>query len=390
MQSDLPKNIFTLMKVLADAIGKVYVETAIDSALAAVEARDTKVEPDLQPIRTLKDVDMICHLWQQYTNVALLPLANTSVTVRREMSIFNNQTLSRVEGGANSMLQRVADAIIAWLTTQLAKQKRNDFKPRNDDLSFSRVNTEPCEACCDLLEKVRDVAKESLSGKNLEMFLTSIGVTFHTMLLDHFKKFPVSANGGLMLTKDLKTYQDTILSFGLPALSERFEFLRQLGNIFLIQPDILKSYITENYLGRIEPMLLRPYLAQRSDWAQFEHAFDFGTNTVDGVADNGMPGTTGVDGGTGTSGFNSRTLGMGVGSVAQLRDRLNVSNRLSMMMRDLENVRLGSASGFGLSENNKFSLNGLGFQHMNSIAAAATASLGAHSNGHRHVGPSAS
>ena len=206
------------MKVLADAIGKVYVETAIDSyalhflrrvsiqsdscatysALAAVEARDTKVEPDLQPIRTLKDVDMICHLWQQYTNVALLPLANASVTVRREMSIFNNQTLSRVEGGANGMLQRVADgmfgrkpvipslitrcstAIIAWLTTQLAKQKRNDFKPRNDDLSFSRVNTEPCEACCDVLEKVRDVAKESLSGKNLEMFLTSIGVTFHT------------------------------------------------------------------------------------------------------------------------------------------------------------------------------------------------------------------
>jgi hypothetical protein len=170
------------------------------SALAAVEARDTKLEPDLQPIRTLKDVDMICHLWQQYTNVALLPLANTSVTVRREMSIFNNQTLSRVEGGANGMLQRVADgtfrnttslieailitrcptAIISWLAAQLAKQKRNDFKPRNDDLSFSRVNTEPCEACCDLLEKVRDVAKESLSGKNLEVFLTSIGVTFHT------------------------------------------------------------------------------------------------------------------------------------------------------------------------------------------------------------------
>lgn len=74
-----------------------------------MEARDTKLEPDLQPIRTLKEVDMICHLWQQYTNVALLPLANTSVTLRREMSIFNNQTLSRVEGGANGMLQRVAD-----------------------------------------------------------------------------------------------------------------------------------------------------------------------------------------------------------------------------------------------------------------------------------------
>ena len=119
-------------------------------------------------------------------------------------------------------------AIIAWLSLQLTKQKRTDFKPRNDDLSFARVNTEPCVACCESLEKVRDAAKESLSGKNLEGFLTEIGVAFHrwvvscyalcriyyislnitltptlvpSLLLDHLKKFPVSATGGLMLAK---------------------------------------------------------------------------------------------------------------------------------------------------------------------------------------------
>ena len=70
-------------------------------------------------------------------------------------------------------------AIVAWLSAQLAKQKRTDFKPKNDDLSFARVNTEPCLACCDLLEKVRDAAKANLSGKNLEVFLTEVGVAFH-------------------------------------------------------------------------------------------------------------------------------------------------------------------------------------------------------------------
>jgi hypothetical protein len=195
-----------------------------------------------------------------------------------------------------------------------------------------------------------------------------------------------------LLIRDLKTYQDTIVSFGLPALSERFEFLRQLGNIFLIQPDILKSYITENYLGRIEPILLRPYLAQRSDWAQFERAFDFGTNAnvVEGAADPATPSANSVDGSAGTGGVSSRTLGIGVGSVAQFRDRLNVGNRLNMMMRDLENMRLGGASGFGLSENSKFSLNGLGFQHMNTVAAAVSSNVGAHSNSHGHASPSTS
>lgn len=83
----------------------------------------------------------------------------------------------------------------------LQKQKKLDFKPRNDNEAFSRVNTEPCQLICDFLVKVREAAVASLSGRNVEVFLTEVGVTFHTLLLDHLKKFPISATGGLMLTK---------------------------------------------------------------------------------------------------------------------------------------------------------------------------------------------
>lgn len=155
--------------------------------------------------------------------MALLPLASSSVTVRREMVVYNNQTVSRIEGAANSIMQRTTDgpslspcfrplfvfadliltclsflfpcpctkmvvfcsAIISWLSAQLAKQKKIDFKPRNDDSSFARVNTEPCVACCDFLEKVRDVVKQSLTGKNQEVFLTEIGVAFHRYVFHH-------------------------------------------------------------------------------------------------------------------------------------------------------------------------------------------------------------
>jgi hypothetical protein len=168
------------------------------SAQARLESRDSKLEPDLQPLVLTKQTDYICHLWQQYISIALMPLASLSVTIRREMAIFNNQTVSRIEGATNNLLQKTIDSerlsslaftdcgiltmptvIIAWLAAQLAKQKRNDFKPKDDDLSFARVNTEPCVACCEMLEKVRDAAKENLSGKNLDVFLTEIGITFH-------------------------------------------------------------------------------------------------------------------------------------------------------------------------------------------------------------------
>ncbi|TCD69856.1 Exocyst complex component 5 [Steccherinum ochraceum] len=310
LTGDVPKHAFALLRVLAAAIGSTYIELALETAQAKVEVADGKAEPNLQSLDILSEVDYICHLWQQYVNMAILPLASSSVTIRREMTVFNNQTVSRIEGGANHIIQKVADAIIAWLSSQLTKQKRTDFKPRNDDLSFARVNTEPCEACCETLEKVRDAAKSTLSGKNLEVFLTEIGVAFHSLLLEHLKKFPVSATGGLMLAKDLKSYQDTVATFGIPALHERFEFIRQLGNVFLVRPDILKSYITEGYLGRIDATLLRPYLAQRSDWGQAEKGFND---------------STGDDG--------------GASEVKGLRDRFGMG-RLSMIMKDLEPLNL--------------------------------------------------
>jgi exocyst complex component 5 len=141
------------------------------------------------------------------------------------------------------------------------------------------------------------------------------------------------------ISRDLRSYQDTIATFALPSLSERFEFIRQLGNVFLVRPEILKSYITENYLGRIEPALLRPYLMQRSDWSQFERAFDFVADPSDALGGTPTPGIGGIEGvGSGTGSIRS------LGGVGNLKDRFavtSVSNRLSTMMRDLENIRIG-------------------------------------------------
>ncbi|KAK7054237.1 exocyst complex component protein [Favolaschia claudopus] len=297
--TDVAKHTFSLLRVLSEAI-----EPHIAQARIEIEP---KTEPSLQALTVLRSVDLICHLWQQYVNTALLPLASSSVTIRREMVVFNNQTVSRLEGGANALTQRLTDSIISWLSLQLAKQKKNDFKPKNDDLSFARVNTEPCVACCETLERVRDAAKASLSGKNLEVFLMEVGVSFHSLLLEHLRKFPVSDTGGLMLAKDIKTYQDTIATFGIPALHERFEFIRQLGNIFLIQPETLKSYITESYLGRVDANLLKPYIALRSDWGQFEKGFN-DASSADPTASRG------------------------------LRDRFG---RLSVIMKEVEGLKLG-------------------------------------------------
>ncbi len=121
-----------------------------------------------------------------------------------------------------------------------------------------------------------------------------------------------------LICRDIKSYQDVINTFGIPALRERFEFLRQLGNVFLVRPETIKSYIGENHLGRIDIGLLKPYLALRSDWAQFEKGFN----------EEGL--INGDSGNSEGSGFRERF------------------GRLSIMMKELEGLRLSDGISMGI------------------------------------------
>ena len=67
------------------------------------------MDPNLQGLSVVRAVDLICRLWQQYVNTALLPLASPSVSIRREMETLNNQTISRIEGSVNTLVQRIVD-----------------------------------------------------------------------------------------------------------------------------------------------------------------------------------------------------------------------------------------------------------------------------------------
>ncbi|GAA96373.1 uncharacterized protein L969DRAFT_91493 [Mixia osmundae IAM 14324] len=268
--AEVPKNALALMKVLAENIGRAYVETSLSTISTQVSDHESKMMPDLTHLSTLHTIDLILHLWQRYLAVAILPLAGGSVTVRREMASFQTHVGMRIEGKINEVLAHLIDGVVSWLAQMLSsKQKKSDFKPKNDDVAFSRVNTEPCIACTDYLALVLETTRGTLSGKNCETVLTEIGVSFHSLLLDHFKRYVVSAAGGLMLTKDLALYQDSIAAFGISTLSDRFDMLRQLGNVFIVRPEILKSYLSEGHLARIEPNLLRAYLTQRSDYSDF-------------------------------------------------------------------------------------------------------------------------
>jgi exocyst complex component 5 len=98
--------------------------------------------------------------------------------------------------------------------------------------------------------------------------------------------------------------------------------LRQLGNSFIVQPEVLKSYITESYLGRIDVRLLRPYLMQRSDWATFARQFNI--SDEDTITINGPSESTSASHTTGKGFLRTSRISMNIGSagLGKLKDVL--------------------------------------------------------------------
>ncbi|CAO1618629.1 unnamed protein product [Jaminaea pallidilutea] len=345
--SDSGKNAFALLRVLADAFLKSYLEVALDSGLSILAAQDVRSAsmPDMSSMRMVRQVELITALWQHYISVALIPLTSGSVTLRREMAIFNYHNLLRVEGKSDAFVQRVVDNLIAYLVNRLATQKKNDFAPKNEELAFSRMNTDPCIACSEALERAARVVRSSLlSPANVESVLLEIGVSFHSLLLDHFKKYTISATGGLMLTKDLAMYQDAIATFQMPLLNDRFEMLRSLGNLFIVQPGALKGYMREGALGKIEERFLQTFLARRGDYSK-ELKEISGSTADTGSTDEGMTSRNRAHSSSDSGVGGKAGSGAGANVAAGLRGAPGAAGgggRLSVMLDDLERFAAGS------------------------------------------------
>ncbi|KAG9066673.1 Exocyst complex component 5 [Linnemannia hyalina] len=264
--SGRPKHTAVLFQLLTDYIGMRYIDAALDSAMEDLSALDPKFPPDLRPMKRVKLVNGIIHLIQMHFQTTILPLTVPSPQVYRDTVIQKNKLMANVEAKANATIQKEIDVILAWLETCLGRQRKSDFKPKDDEIDLTGLATKPCIDCCEFLRRMYETTKKCFDGKNIEMFCNEVGVTFHGMLLEHFKKFQISPVGGVLLTKDIAKYQESVKAWNIPSLNERFEMLRQLGNVFLVKPEILPSVLNEGYLAKVDFKSLYPYLQMRVDF----------------------------------------------------------------------------------------------------------------------------
>ncbi|CAZ81646.1 unnamed protein product [Tuber melanosporum] len=265
-QADTPRDVSVMLNILVENMRTMYLDVALDAAIEAAEAQ-TKGEPDLSYLQELKPTTIIMHLMFSFINTALTPLSQTSLTIKREMIKLTNSTLSALEQKVNGVIQRTIDIVLAHITLLLSKQRKADFKPRDDEVRLTTLQTPTCILTTAFLEKLTQTATTSLDGANLTHFLTEISGGFRTALLEHLKRHSVNQAGGIMLTKDLAKYQEVVNSWKIPAVRDAFEIVAEIGTLFVVRPTAVRDRMRDGVLAKVKPHLLKPYLSRREDYA---------------------------------------------------------------------------------------------------------------------------
>lgn len=265
---ETPKDVSQLLRLLLVNVADIYLDTALDACLENASVQESaKTEPDLGFIPDAGAAISILQLTMTIANSVLLPLASSNVTVRREMEKSLGLTVSRMEDKISTFRMRVIDVILAWTSKLLARQNRTDFRQRDDLMNLDQLQTPTCTAIFAFMCRARDLCLKTVEGKNAEIFFTELAVGFRSLLLEHFKKFPVNLAGGLMVSKDITKYIELLKTFPLAVtFSQSLEVLVEVGNIFVIGPEALRERLRGGgALTGVDKADLRPYILRRDD-----------------------------------------------------------------------------------------------------------------------------
>ena len=259
--------ILEILKIMFLGIIDSYMEIALEVAYWKVCKVDINKTAGVVNLNFLKLISMsteILDLLSISIKSIFLPLLNNSPEIKAEIIEMTNSQIQKMEILINIILQETITVISTKFSTILCKQKKKDFVPKSQELLDQ--DTLPAIEIVDILNLIFEQSSKFLKGKNLQTFLTLIGEELYNLLLSHYSHFQVNSVGGVVVTKDIIGYQTAIEEWGVAALIEKFVTLRELANLYTVQPELLESLTKEGHLADIGRDIIQSYISNREDF----------------------------------------------------------------------------------------------------------------------------
>ncbi|OWB77612.1 hypothetical protein B5S32_g1784 [[Candida] boidinii] len=257
-----------IYELLLFALGNSYITVGLESIY-------TKNILDLQQSRNLFNYDLkfdylnhlttisgILYLFSMSIQKIMFPFVVSSNASKNKLIALTNGYLSNCEVGIDLILQDTV-SLISKKTISILSAQGNDYFQQRE---LTQDTTETCEQITNFLIEVNSEVSKILSDSILEKFLSEVGDALLVNILNNLKRQRINSTGGLTLTQDTIHYINLIDNWEIPELSTRFSVLREVVNIFTVQPDLIPTLIKEGQLKNLKPQLIRLYISRRSDF----------------------------------------------------------------------------------------------------------------------------
>ena len=276
-QQKTPEYSLEILEILLFDFGKLYIGAGLEVAYDTLKHESASLKagnfPNLSFLAAVGLTSEFLFLLSSCIKKIILPCAVNVPNIKNRMTGLTNTYISRCEISINIIVNETIEFICQRVANALAKQKKRDFVRDN----ISEDDTESCEEVAAFLTYCYEELLKYLNSTNLHNVLVKIGLNVLNQLLEHYKKFSVNSTGGIILTKDVITYQSVIDHWQIPELSENFQLLKEIANLFTVHPNLINSLVTEGQLANLKPYTIRQYISKRSDFnpSYLERFFSF-------------------------------------------------------------------------------------------------------------------
>ena len=124
-----------LFKILAKTIWKLVSTSIFKLIYSVIEDQghiDLRYPPDFDYLLVAKLINQMIQLIQTHFQASVLPAMIDSASICRDVIVFKNDFLARLETKLNLILQKHLASVMAWIEVLLARQKKTDYKPKDE------------------------------------------------------------------------------------------------------------------------------------------------------------------------------------------------------------------------------------------------------------------
>ncbi|SCU96820.1 LAFA_0G08284g1_1 [Lachancea sp. 'fantastica'] len=259
---------FEIVEVLLMGTVNSYVECGLEVSFSQMTEQDLirNSELDMSYFHYISRASEMLSLISASIKTVVLPLFVNAPEVKKAVIMISNHHLKRCELLMNIIVDETILAFTQRFLASLAKQKKRDFLPKTQDILDH--DTLPASEIVRDLNTLYAQVRRYLKNENLQSFLLQIGSTLSRLLFEHYKKFQVSSVGGIILTKDIIGIQTAVEEWSVDGLIDDFATLRELANLFTVQPEELNSLTDEGHLATLDRRIISAYVDKRDDFNQ--------------------------------------------------------------------------------------------------------------------------